>query len=276
MAMCGADGIISSAPTCAIDSGCTVESAALQYTTGGAASTTCPANMIDGQSCQSICNAGAKVEGAIKCTSGRLVDVSHCVETGVTVEKVLKMSGTVNVEVAGTPTVESLTNAIAAALGVAPQYVSIILDTIGARRLFSGLQSAPARFLASNVNVRYEVVVPADITATMIATAAMALSESNSIAGQAFKQSMLSSGVEVLSIVQVYPPVAVESFAIKQPAEQPPGLETSESSDVDVAAVIGGATGGCFVVLMGVSGYLWFVRRKSESGNPLMTQTVSC
>jgi len=260
-------------PTCAIDSGCSVKSGALQYTTGGAASTTCPANMTDGQACQAICDAGAKVEGTIKCSSGRLVDVSHCTAEGVTVEKVLKISGTVNVEVSGTPTVDSLTKAIAAALGVPPPYVSIFLDTVAGRRLRSGIQRVPARFLASNVIVEYEVVVPTSTTATTIATAAMALSAPNSTAGQEFKRSMLGSGIEVLSVVQVHSPIAIESLAVKQPVEETPVAEEPESSGVNVAAVIGSVTGGGFIVLVGVSAYLWFVRRKAKSAGPLMTSS---
>merc|ERR1711966_534267 len=95
---------------------CAIESGALDRTTGGAASTTCPTVMTQSQSCQAICPNNAAVEGTIKCMSGRLVDASHCLSSaGLLTERVTKVVGTVDVELTGVPTVVLLTAAVATA-----------------------------------------------------------------------------------------------------------------------------------------------------------------
>lgn len=236
--------------------------------------------MADGQICGAVCSGNARVEGAFKCISGMLTGASYCIsEAGVTTENVTKIVGTIKVEVTGSPTVDSLTKAIADAFGLDPQYVDVFFNaaTSSGRLLLSASESAPPRFLASRFNVQYEVVVTPNMTQSTLISAAKALSESNSTVGKAFMQSMLNSGVTVLSVAPVHSPIAVQSIVVKdqsggiiKPGQPAPGPGPKKDSDVNIGAIIGGVVGGAILLLIIAASvrYCWMQRAsipKSEA-----------
>lgn len=214
--------------------------------------------------------------------SGRLVDASHCLATtGFITEAVTKVVGTLEVELTGVPAVGSLTAALADAFDVEREYVFVTFSAKSGSgaRLLSGARSAPLRFLASVINVQYEVVVPPNTTKTegeMVA-AASALSEPQSPIGQTFSQSMLDSGVTVVSVAQSEDPVPVQSVivmdetgAVVNPTQAAPSINIPQikEADVDIAAVVGGVVAG--LTLLAVAGALvhyFMPRRKVESSD---------
>merc|ERR1719265_2569693 len=108
--VCSSSGITSHIPTCGADRGCDTASA-LQLTSG-AVSTTCSQKMTNQQTCMAVCRSNARVEGTIKCMSGRLIDSSHCISApDVTPMKMLKVSGTVFIGLTAIPTAASLRKA---------------------------------------------------------------------------------------------------------------------------------------------------------------------
>merc|ERR1712054_42513 len=232
---------------------------------------------------------GSKVEGTIKCISGRLVDTSHCVSsTGFITEKVAKVVGAFDVEVTGNPTVASLTVSIAAAFGVDQKYVYVSFSTapgIGGR-LLSALRSAPIRALASMVSIQYEVAVTSNMTKTEsdVAGAAMALSDPQSTEGQAFSQSMLDSGVVVVSVSLVEAPVSIQSVVVRDETgavlkpNQPTAVDitpATKDAEIDVGAVIGGVVAGhVLLVLLGGLVQYFILRRKVEDSDEVISTSA--
>lgn len=243
------------------------------------------------QSCEAVCPDNVKVEGSIKCMSGRLVDASHCLSSaGLVTEVVTKVVGTFDVELTGVPTVASLTAAVAGAFAVDQQYVFVTFSTATAGtggRLLSALRSAPLRFLASKINIDYEVTVPPNTTKTEaeVVTAAQALSEPQSAAGQAFSQSMLDSGVLVVSVDSVKDPITVQSIVVRDETGavvKPIQATTtdaplpSEGSDINVAAVVGGVVAGLtLLVLLGGLVHYFMLRRKVDDSDDDVISTLA-
>lgn len=209
--------------------------------------------------------------------SGSLIDASHCVATGAVSEAVVKVFGAVNVEVTGTPTVASLEAAVAEALSTDRKYVFASFKSASGNtgRRLSSRQSAPSRFLASNINVDYEVIVPPNRTKTELVSLARGLSNVSSATGQAFRQSMSSSGVVVVGISEIRQPIAVQSVIVRdeagniiKPGQTPsaPSPAPGNESDVNVGAIVGGVVAGVIllVILIGLV-YYFLTRSKAES-----------
>jgi len=218
--------------------------------------------------------------------SGRLIDASHCVTGDLSSENVVKIVGTVDVEVTGTPTISSLTKAVADAFGIDRQYVFVTFNTVAGSggRLLSVPRSAPLRFLASKINVEYEVVVPSNTTQSEFVVAAMALSDPQSDVGQAFMQSMSVSGVVVIRVAHVQDPIAVPSVIVRdqtgtivKPAQMATSLSPNKESGVNIGAVVGGVVAGVIVlVILGVLVHYFFLtQRNAESVNELPSPALT-
>jgi len=220
MVVCSSSGITSYIPTCGADRGCDTASALLL--TSEAVSTTCSQKMANQQTCVAVCRSNARVEGTIKCISGRLVDSSHCVSaTDVTPVKMLKVFGTVFIGFTGIPTAASVKKAIADACLTHPDYVSVASDAFPSSdgRLLAARQRTPLRFLASVITVQYTVAItPNEQHSSKALSNAMTLSSLKSAGGQAFLQSMKSSGVTVLSLVYFNLPIIVSNSIVLQNA----------------------------------------------------------
>jgi len=246
--------------------------------------------MTDGQTCVAVCSGSARVEGTIKCKSGRLIDTSYCIAgPGFTSEKVVKVFGTLDVVVTGDLTVASLTISVAFAFGIDRQYIFIFFGSLSGRggRLLSAHQSPPLRFLTSNINVGYEVIVPPNVTQRSIVSAATALSEPTSTVAKSFAQSMSSSGVKVVSVAHVDHPIAVQSITVTDPTGAPikpgqaaPALPPNEEADLNIQTMIGAIVGGVVVgiialLIFGVLVHRAFLKPKLHFDNP-KTPTFSC
>lgn len=219
--VCSLSGISSYIPICGADKGCDTASA-LQLTSG-ATSTTCSQKMANQQACVAVCRSSARVEGTIKCISGRLVDSSHCVSAQDVIPiKMLKVFGTVFIGLTGMPTSASVTKAIADAFLTHPNYVSVASDAFPSSdgRLLAARQRTPLRFLSSVITVQYTVAIKPNREqhSSSALSNVMALSTPNSASGQAFSQSMKGSGVTVLSLVYFNRPVIVTDSVVLQNA----------------------------------------------------------
>jgi len=219
--VCSSSGISFDIPTCGADKGCDTASA-LQLTSG-ATSTTCSQQMANQQTCVAVCGSSARVEGTIKCISGRLVDSSHCVSAADVIPvKMLKVFGTVVIGLTGMPTSAAVTKAIADAFLTDPNYVSVASDAFPSAdgRLLAASQRTPPRFLSSVITVQYTVAMTPNREqhSSSALSNVMALSSPNSAAGQAFSQSMKGSGVTVLSLVYFNRPVIVTDSVVLQNA----------------------------------------------------------
>lgn len=237
------------------------------------------------QSCEAVCTDNRKVEGTIKCISGRLVDASHCVtDTGFITETVTKVVGSLDLELSAAASVASLTLAIAGAVGVDQQYVFVSFRTVlgSSGRLLSAATSASLRSLAATVSVDYEVAVPAscspfECSASDVVAAALALSQPESDAERAFSESMLGSGVVVVSVSQINEPVTIESVVVRdekgavvKPIQTALVYDatTRESTSIDLGAVIGGVVAGlALLVLVGGLIHYFRLRQKVESSD---------
>jgi len=276
VAVCTFAGTFSDVPICGGDTGCSGESA-LQHTSG-AVSTNCSASMADKDTCAAVCSGAARVEGTMKCVSGRLVDSSHCIsDTGLKRKDVLKVFGTVDLAVTGSPTSASLTKAIADAFSVGQEYVVVDSDAFPTSdgRLLSAIHQVPVRFLdaVDTIEFRYTVAVDPNTTQSAFSDA-MALSDLNSSVGRAFAQSLLSSGVTVKSVSNQYDPVVVKSsiltdqsgevvkFDVSQKPTTPP-----ENNDWSIGTIIAIVIGSVLGLLIcgGIAQYLLLMRKKAEA-----------
>jgi len=278
MVVCSSSGITSYIPTCDADRGCDTASA-LQLTSG-AISTTCSQKLTNQQTCVAVCSGNARVEGTIKCISGRLIDSSHCISApDVSPVKMLKVFGTVFIGLAGIPTAASLTKAISDAFVTHPDYVSVASDAFPSSdgRLLAARQRTPLRFLSSVITVEYTVAItPNSLQHSSSALSnAMALSSLDSEAGQAFSQSMKSSGVTVLSLVYFNLPIIVTDSAVLQNAagtiEQfvvSPAWEVktmpTKNGDLGVGTILAAVFGSLlFLMILGGLARTCFVMRRS-------------
>jgi len=272
-----ATGILTSTPACIVDSGCSAPSAGIQHTSGAVVSTNCPTTMKDGDTCKALCADKAMAVGTIKCASGSLVDASHCLSAGLIAVNVSKVVGALSLEVLGKPTEASVTKALAEALNVAPEYVTVFLQIDAAGRRLALRQTSPDRRLASKVNIKYEVAIPPNVSQNAITSAAASLSQQNSTAGEAFTKSMSSLGLEVSKVVDTFPPVVVQSVVVKDqsgsvvndrnsPEVQAPA-PAPEGSNVNAGLIIGVVLAGIAFLLVvgGIVRYVVLMRRKAEA-----------
>jgi len=237
MVVCSSSGITSAIPTCVADRGC-VTTSALQLTSG-AISTTCSQKMANQQTCVAVCHSNAaRVEGTIKCLSGRLVDSSHCVsDQDVTPIKMTKVFGTVFIGLSHIPTADSVKKAFADAYLTHPDYVSVASDAFPRSdgRLLVARQRTPLRFLSSVIAVDYTVAISPNCSehSSKALSSAMALSSLKSKVGKAFSQSMKSSGVTVISLVDFNLPIIVNNAIVLHNAAG--AIEQPEASSLSSA-----------------------------------------
>lgn len=279
-AVCSSSGAFADIPICGGDTGCNGESA-LQHTSG-AFSTNCSASMVNQDTCAAVCSGDVRAQGTIKCVSGRLVDASHCIsDMGLMLRNVLKVFGTVDLALTGSPTSASLTKAVSDAFSVGQEYVAVDSGAFPASdgRLLSDIQHVPSlRFLdaVDTIEFRYTLAVDPNTTQNAFSNA-MALSDLNSSVGRAFAQSLLSSGVIVKSVSYHYDPVVAQSSiwtdasgeVVKFDVSQKPAAPTMppENDDFSVVTIILVIAGSllAFAMLCGIAQCLVLMQRKAEA-----------
>lgn len=285
IAVCSSFGTLADIPICGDDTGCNGESA-LQHTSG-AVSTNCSASMVDQDRCAAVCSGDVRVQGTIKCMSGRLVDASHCISDMSLMRKdVLKLFGTVDLAFTGSPTSASLTKAVSDAFGVGQEYVAVYSEAFptSAGRLLSAIQRVPpVRFLDAVETIKFQYTVVVDPNATQNVTTqnvfsdAMALSDLNSTVGHVFAQSLLTSGVIVKSVSYHYDPVVVKSLILTDASGEVAKFDVSqkqttpttppENDDWSIGTIILIVAGSLLGLAMfvGIAQYLILMRRKAEA-----------
>jgi len=211
--------------------------------------------------------------------SGRLIDSSHCISApDVTPMKMLKVFGTVFIGLTAIPTAASLRKAISDAFATHPDYVSVASDAFPSSdgRLLAARQRTPMRFLASVITVEYTVAITPNREQhhSSVLSNAVALSSLNSAAGQAFSQSMKSSGVTVLSLVDFHLPIIVTDSVVLQNAagaieqfDVSPALEVetmlTKNEDFGVGTILAVVFGSLlFLIILGCLVRTCFVLRR--------------
>lgn len=228
------------------------------------------------QTCKAVCGGGARVKGIIRCVSGRLFDVSHCVSQSLVSTNVSKVIGEMEMKVTGEPKVSFFIKALAATFNISETRIEVFIKTAAAaaqgRRLRQGLSN---RRLSANVLVHYEVIVPPNASENAIASQAKALSQANSTAAVSFTASMTKSGLQVSEVAHILTPLVVQSVAVvdedgalvndrNPPSPDVPAKEPKNSS-INVGLIIALVLGGLVILLaLGCVVRLVLLRRKAE------------
>jgi len=227
------------------------------------------------QTCTAVCGGGSSVKGVIRCVSGRLFDVSHCVPKNFVSTNISKVIGELEIKVTGEPKVSFFIKALAAAFDINETSIEVFIKTNAetqGRRLRQGLLS---RRLFANIIVHYEVTVPPNVSENTISSRASALSQANSSSALSLSASMMKSGVQVEEVAQTLAPLVVQSVTVmdqdgalvndrNSPSADVPA-DDSKNSSINVGAIVGGVLGGIAIllVLVGVV-YHVLLRRKAE------------
>lgn len=220
----------------------------------------------------------------ISCVDGRVAGVSYCVSNDKTfAENVTKIVGELQMEARGSPTMQSVTEAIAKSLDVEKQYVLVFLDTHRTRRLARFLQSVVST--PSVFNVEYEVVVPPSRTLADLLLATTSLHNETSPVARSFASALLNTGVSVSRLIVVQSPVPVRLTVVKDEvgtivsldsdvvttSQAPMLLQSKEeiSSNVDTIFTIGAAAGVLVMMVIGSSVCYCRSPRQSDGNNAL-------
>lgn len=261
-------------PVCEVDPGCMGADA---IPSGSSATgTTCGEVIGESDTCEAVCDGAAPPVGAFVCSSGQILHMSYCVGSGevVTNETVEKVAGTISIELDPQPTAAFMKSAFAAAFDAPEESVHGVQWTLG-RRLLSVFLGSEGRRLDTKYAVSYEVIVPANSSATAIVLLAGRLAVDGTAESQALKASLLDNGIVAGAVQQVVAPrllsqivVRTASGVVPMPASPDAPLtgDAGDSSNLTGPVIVGAVVVFLALFVVGLVCYCACNgrRRKSE------------